>query len=147
MHLGTSGAGTGRLGLDPLGSAPLGGTDWPAYTIPMAQPGSDRLDQNQHRVFAEIVHERDGLVVGVQRRGSRRKWKQVWKAISNEDAEQLLAYAEARRFYMLPTGDPIGGKIVVYWEGAEVATETLRAGYRSLEATLIELTGPAAAVV
>lgn len=147
MPLGTSMAGTGRLGVDSLGEAPLGGTDWEAYVLPIPQPGSDRFDAAEHKVYGDIVHERDGLIVGVLNRGSRRKWKQVWQAIDRDDALQLIAYADRRRFYLLPTGDPAGGKIVVYWLASEVAAQTLRAGYRSLEAEFIELTGPAAAAV
>lgn len=145
MPLGTNGAGTGRLGLDSLGECPLGGTGWTPFVLPIAQPGSDRLDAAEHKLYGERVHERDGLIVGVLSRGQRRKWKQVWQAISRTDAEALIAFADRRRFYLLPTGDPAGGKIVVYWQGAEVAAQTLRAGYRSLEAEFVELAGPAAA--
>lgn len=146
MSLTPTGAGTGPLGLGPLGEAPLGGTDAAPYVLPVAQPGSDRMDVSERNVYADIIHERDGLVIGVLSRGSRRKWRQVWQAISREDAQALLAFAAQRRFWLLPTGDPAASRIVIYWLNADVAAQTLRAGYRSLEAEFIELTGPAASV-
>lgn len=145
MHLGQQFAGDGDLGTCALGTGPLGGTSWPPFEVPVAQPGSDRLDASEHRQYAELVQERDGLIVGYQLRGSRRKWRQLWRALDAADAQELLEYANAKRFYLLPQGDPEGSKIVVLWLGAEIAAESLRAGYRSLEATWVELTGPAAA--
>jgi len=128
-----------KFGMSPFGTCPFGGDEYVPDPVPALAPGSDDLTESNNWVAAEVVHERDGVIVGSRLHSLRRRWHVVHRALSRAEANTLLKYFKVRRFNLLPTGDGDDESIIVKWVQREFGSKTLRGGYLDIEYDLEEL--------
>lgn len=103
----------------PYGDSPYGGSGYPVLVLPDLEAPSDDLQASRRPVAAEIVHRRNGMIIGARKFAVWRKWKLNFHAFPTDVIDPFLPYFEDRFFWLLPFGADGATRIYVHWIGDE----------------------------
>lgn len=116
-----------------------GGLSYHPYKLPDLEVPSDDLRVRRRVRKHEIVHRREGAIIGARKFAETAAWDVAFHAIDEEDVDELAVFFGDREFWLLPYGDTTAPKIRVRWSGDEFPAKALRGGYFDLKFTIEEV--------
>ena len=105
----------GGYGSAPFGTSAFGGPAWEPLVLPTLEAPSDDIQASRRRFAAEIVHRRNGLIIGARKLAVARKWKLKFHALTTDVLDPFIPYFEDRFFWLLPYGADGATRIFVHW--------------------------------